>query len=294
MNNHIKNIILTPFNLLYNISPVLCTKLLFRLKLGQKLNLKHPVTFNEKIQWIKLYDKNSLKPQCVDKYTVRKYIRKAGCGELLNELLWKGYHPKDIPFDKLPNKCVIKVTHGQGMNIICKNLSKIDKNAVIKQLEKWLKERYLPCYGEWFYGKVRPRIIVEKFLGEINDEDPADYKIFCFHGEPKLIDVHTQRFINHKRNFYDLDWNLIHNVSIKYPCDETAVIPRPEKLEEMLKYAKILSKPFIHVRVDFYIVDNKVYFGELTFTNGAGFDVVRPKEFDIKLGNYMHLPSHRI
>ena len=105
------------------------------------------------------------------------------------------------------------------------------------------------------------------------------------------IDVHTQRFINHKRNFYDLSWNLIRNVSIKYPCDENAAIPKPEKLEEMLGYARILSKPFIHVRVDFYIVENKVYFGELTFTNGAGFDVVKPYEFDVQLGNYIHLPA---
>ncbi len=291
MNNYIKNIILTPFHILYKVNPVLCTKVLFRLKVKQKLDLKHPITFNQKIQWIKLYDKEPLKPKCVDKYTVRKYIKKTGCEELLNELFWEGYHPEDIPFDKLPDKYVIKVTHGQGMNIICKDTHSLDKKMVIKQLRKWMKEKYLPCYGEWFYGKVRPRVIVEKFLGNSDNEEPTDYKVFCFHGEPKLIDVHTGRFSNHKRNFYDLSWNLIRNVSIKYPCDENAAIPKPEKLEEMLGYARILSKPFIHVRVDFYIVENKVYFGELTFTNGAGFDVVKPYEFDVQLGNYIHLPA---
>lgn len=259
---------------------------------GGELDLRHPITFNQKIQWIKLYDKDPLKPKCVDKYTVRKYIKESGCKELLNELFWQGYNPEDIPFDRLPDKCVIKVTHGQGMNIICKDIHSLNKKAVIKQLRKWIKEKYLPCYGEWFYGKVRPRVIVEKFLGDSNDEEPIDYKVFCFHGEPKLIDVHTGRFTNHKRNFYDLDWNIIHNVSIKYPCDESAAIPKPEKLEEMLEYARILSKPFIHVRVDFYIVENKVYFGELTFSNGAGFDVIKPRKFDIQLGSYIHLPDN--
>lgn len=289
MNNHVKNIILTPFNILYKINPVLCIKLLFRLKLRQKLDLKNPIGFNQKIQWIKLYDKEPLKPKCVDKYTVREYVEKEGCAELLNELLWEGYNPDDIPFDNLPKKCVIKATHGQGMNIICKNLDKLDRQKTIKQLRKWLKEKYLPCYGEWFYGKIKPRIIVEKFLGDEDDMEPTDYKVFCFHGEPKLIDVHTGRFTNHKRNFYDLEWNLLKGVRINYPCDETAAVPKPEKLNEMLEYARILSKPFIHVRVDFYIVKDRIYFGELTFTNGAGFDVIEPREFDVWLGDCIQL-----
>ena len=290
MNNHVKGIILTPFNILYKINPVLCTKIMFRLKIGQRLDLNNPITFNQKLQWIKLYDKEPLKEKCVDKYTVREYVESSGCPELLNELIWEGYEPENIPFDKLPKKCVIKATHGQGMNLICKDSSKLDRNETIKLLKKWLKEKYLPCYGESFYGKVRPRIIIEKFLGDENGAEPADYKIFCFNGEPKMVDVHTGRFTNHKRNFYDLDWNVIKGVSIKYPADENEIVPKPEELELMLMYAKKLSKPFIHVRVDFYIVNHKVYFGELTFTNGAGFDPINPHEFDVQLGSYMTLP----
>ena len=136
MNNYIKNIILTPFHILYKVNPVLCTKVLFRLKVKQKLDLKHPITFNQKIQWIKLYDKEPLKPKCVDKYTVRKYIKKTGCEELLNELFWEGYHPEDIPFDKLPDKYVIKVTHGQGMNIICKDTHSLDGNKTAQKMDE--------------------------------------------------------------------------------------------------------------------------------------------------------------
>lgn len=291
MDNHVKNIILFPFNILFKINPVLCTKIMFRLKLKEKLDLNNPKTFNQKLQWIKLYDKDPLKGRCVDKYTVREFVESVGCRELLNDLIWEGYNPEDIPFDDLPDKFVIKATHGQGMNIICKDKNGLDRKETVKTLKKWLKEKYLPCYGEWFYGQVRPRIIVEKFLGDSNDKEPADYKVFCFNGEPKMIDVHTDRFGEHKRNFYDLDWNVIKGAGIKYPNDYNAIIKKPEELDKLLEYAKKLSAPFIHVRVDFYIVDGSIYFGELTFTNGAGFDPITPEEFDLKMGDWLELPK---
>ena len=293
VNNHIKNIILFPMNVLYKINPVFCTKIMFRLKIGEKLDLNNPVTYNQKLQWIKLYIKDPIIGKCVDKYLVREYVKNAGCEELLNDLLWQGFDPRDIPFDNLPDKFVIKITSGQGMNIICKDKSKLDRCKTVRKLRRWIKEKYLPCYGEWFYGQERPRVIVEKFLGNEKDEEPIDYKVFCFNGEPKLIDVHTGRFTQHKRNFYDLKWNVIRGVGIKYPTDENEIVPCPECLEIMLDYARKLSEPFVHVRVDFYIVDNRVYFGELTFTNGAGFDPVYPREFDELLGSYIVLSNKK-
>ncbi len=284
MNKRLKNIILLPFNILYKINPKLELKLLFRLKMGYRLDLENPKTFNEKLQWIKLYDKNEDKPRCADKYTVRKYIEDKGCSELLNKLIWHGDNPEDIPFDELPDRFVIKVTHGQGMNIICKNKDGLDRKKTIKILKKWMKTKYLPCYGEWFYGVIPPSIIVEEFLSE-GGEVPKDYKIFCFHGEPKLIDIHLDRFTGHKRNIYDLNWNVIRGAEIKYPSDTECVVERPNNLDELLEYSRKLSKDFIHVRVDFYIVDGKIYFGEMTFTNGAGLDAVRPREFDEWLGS---------
>lgn len=284
MNKRLKNIILFPFNIFYKINPKLELQVLFRLKMGYRLDLKNPKTFNEKLQWIKLFDKNEDKPRCADKYTVRKYVEEKGCGELLNTLLWHGDNPEDIPFDELPEQFVIKVTHGQGMNIICKDKDGLDRKETVKILKKWLKTKYLPCYGEWFYGVIPPSIVVEKFLSE-DGEVPKDYKIFCFHGEPKIIDVHLDRFTGHKRNIYDLNWNVIRGAEMKYPSDTECVVEKPDNLDELMEYSRKLSKDFIHVRVDFYIVDGKIYFGEMTFTNGAGLDAVRPHEFDEWLGS---------
>jgi hypothetical protein len=288
MNNTVKNVILAPMNILYKFSPTITLKILYRLKTGQKLNLESPRTFKEKLQWIKLYYKNDLLPICVDKYEVRQFIKACGCENILNKLLWDGFNAKDIPFKDLPQKFVIKVTHGQGFNIVCKDKNQLNIPKTIKKLNRWLKVKYLPCYGEWFYGIVKPRIIIEEFLNDGKNETPNDYKIYCFNGNPKMINAHVDRFTNHKSNLYDINWNVINNVSFKY-LDSNLFIEKPKELDEMLEYAKKLSSKFIHVRVDFYIVNSKIYFGELTFTDGAGFDEIGPREFDEMLGDWMIL-----
>lgn len=214
MNNLTKNIILTPMNILYKISPKIDLEILFRLKMGYKLDLNNPTTYNEKLQWIKLYDKNELMPKCCDKYTVREYVKSCGCDEILNELIWQGFDPEEIPFDTLPNKFVIKVTHGSTFNIICKNKAELDVFKTISLLKKWLKAKFLPCYGEWFYGVERPRIIVEKYLEDKSTRSLFDYKFFCFHGEPKLIYVDTWKDNNHAINVYDTNFNLLPNVKL--------------------------------------------------------------------------------
>jgi len=289
MNNLVKNVILTPLNILYQYSPKNAIQIMFYLKTGQRLNLKNPSLFNEKLQWIKLYDKNELMPICVDKYEVRQYIKDCGCEEILNHLLWEGFQAEEIPFEKLPERFVIKVTHGQGFNIICKDKKDLNIPKTIKKLKRWLHAKYLPCYGEWFYGKVKPRIIIEDFLGSGQEDTPNDYKVFCFHGNPKIIDVHVDRFTHHRRNIYNLEWNRIENVILKYPNDRNLSVEKPKVLEQLLTYARKLSEQFMHVRVDFYIIDSKIYFGELTFTNGAGFDSISPKEFDEIMGSWIDL-----
>ena len=152
MDNLKKNVILTPFNILYKFSPKLTLEILFRLKLGYPLNLDDPQTYNAKLQWIKLYDHNPLMPKCCDKYAVREYIESKGYGNLLNKLICQGFDPAQIPFDELPDRFVIKVTHGSTFNIICTDKSKLDREDVIKKCRKWLKAKFLPCYGEWSYG----------------------------------------------------------------------------------------------------------------------------------------------
>lgn len=281
MTTKAKNIILCPLNLLYRISPSATLKILFRLKNKYPLNLKNPTTYNEKLQWVKLNYNHPLLTKLVDKYTVREYIEKKA-PELLNELLWQGFDANDIPWDFLPDKFVIKTTHGSGFNIICYDKGKLNKEQCVKKLNGWLKEKFLRCYGEWFYGVEKPRIIIEKFLDAGEGQVPEDYKIFCFNGEPHYIIVDTDRFVEHKRNVYDLKWNFKEGVTLNFPNDKP--IAKPEKLDELIKYAKILSEGFPHVRVDLYLVKGKVYFGEMTFTNGAGFDKIQPRDFDVELG----------
>lgn len=293
MDNLKKNVILAPFNLLYKISPKLDLKILFRLKLGYKLNLKNPRTYNEKLQWIKLYDKNPLMTKCCDKYAVREYIEQKGYGYILNNLLWKGFQPEDIPFDELPDKFVIKVTHGSTFNIICEDKTNLDRKDVIKKCNKWLKAKFLPCYGEWFYGIEKPRVIIEEYLEGDNGLPLFDYKFFCFNGIPKMIYVDTWKDGMHAINAYDADFNLLEGIELGYPNDVETKVEIPNALNEMKEIAKELSGDFLHVRVDFYYTHGKIYFGELTFTKGAGFGKIKPFEYDVKMGDWLKLPIEK-
>jgi len=290
MNNKLKKIIVLPMNILYKINPKLETKIMFLIKNRYRLHLNKPVTLNEKIQWIKFYDRNKLMPLCADKYTVRKYVEDCGCKEILNHLLWEGRNPDEIPFEQLPNQFVIKVTHGSGFNIICRDKSELHTDKVKKQLHKWLKEKYIICYGEWFYGVVKPRIIIEEYLGGSDGKAPYDYKIYCFNGKAKLFQIHIGRFEQHRMKIYDLEWNDIEHVTMKYPNDSQLMFEKPPEINKLIEYAERLSNPFHHARVDFYIVDGKIYFGEITFTDGAGFDRITPYSFDVKLGSYLTIP----
>lgn len=288
MNNRTKNIILMPMNLLYKINPGLNLKILYRLKTGRKLNLKNPKTYSEKLQWLKLNYKNELLPICADKYKVRQFVGECGCENLLIKVLWEGYDPYDIPFGDLPDKFVIKVTHGSGFNIICKDKKQLDILQTIKMLKRWLKEKYIPCYGEWFYGLIKPKIMIEEYLEDANGYSPIDYKIYCFHGEPKYIIAHVDRFTNHRSNIYDLDWNPI-KITMK-EIDNNLIVKKPKELEQLLDYAKMLSEKFIHARVDLYILNSNIYFGELTFTSDAGFVTITPIEMEEKIGEFIKLP----
>ena len=288
MNNLVKNVMLLPFNLLYKVSPEADLKVLFLLKQHYALDLKNPKTYNEKLQWIKLYDKNQLMPKCCDKYTVREYVKQQGCEEILNYLIWQGFDPEKIPFSKLPKKYVVKVTHGSTFNIIQNGKNQITQKEIINKCRKWLKAKFLPCYGEWFYGIERQRVIVENFIESADDIQLRDYKVYCFHGEPKIIRVDTDRFTKHRTDIFDCNWKHIPNEGLGFPTSGRE-IEKPGCLHELLEYARKLSNPFIHARVDFYIVRDKIYFGEITFTSGAGFDRFSSYDFDLMLGNYLKL-----
>ena len=288
-----KNAALAPFNLLYRVSPEACLKVLFRLKQGYSLNLEAPRTFSEKVQWIKLNDRNSLMPCCADKYEVRGYVKERGCGRYLNELLWHGSDPAQIPFDELPERYVIKATHGSTFNAINDGSVPINRERTVAQLKKWLATDFLPCYGEWFYGRrggVEPSVVVERYLEGDPKRGLDDYKVFVMNGRARLVLVCTGRSNgSHCEDIYDLDWNRMVGVDMGEPTSGLN-IPRPSCLDEMVEAAETLAEPFALARVDFFLGEASPIFGEITFTSGSGFDRYHPRAFDVEMGDMLHLP----
>ena len=197
---------------------------------------------------------------------------------------------EDINFEKLPNKFVIKCNHGSGFNIIVKKKWRLNLSKIKAIVEKWMSINYAFNFGlELQYRDIKPKIIIEKFLDD-NTGELRDYKITCFNGKPHFIWIDCDRHSNHKRNLYDLNWNQLHyKVNTKY-----STFPSPKKpkcLEKLLELASILSKNFIYVRVDFYIVKGKIYFGEMTFSSSSGTEEITPKKFEKELSSLIILPK---
>ncbi len=282
-----KKILLKLFNLLPDKAFL---KLKFRLKMGKKLNLKNPQTFNEKLQWLKLYDRKPEYIMMVDKAAVKDYVaEKIGAEYVIPTL---GIYEKfdDIDFNALPNQFVIKCTHDSGGLVICKDKSKLNTRKAREKINKALNQNFYYHSREWPYKTVEPRIIVEEFLEDGSVNDLNDYKIFNFNGEPKFIQVDMDRFTDHKKNIYTTDWELC-EFSFNYPCDPKKKVEKPENLDEMLKISRMLSKDIPYVRTDFYLVRGEIYFGEITFFPASGFGNFSPEEYDKKLGDLIKLPK---
>lgn len=296
MNTRVKNLLLTPFNLLYKVNPKLTIQLLYRLKQKKKLDLENPKSYLEKLNWLKIYDRNPLMPICADKYRVRGYIEQQGFGQYLPKLLWHGDNPEDIPIDTLPDQFVIKVSTGSGYNIFCHGKAEFDWKKAKAKLRRWMKGSYLPCYGEWMYASVKPTIIVEEMLSDGVHQVPEDYKIFTFNDPEHCIGciaVDIGRFVDHRRNFYDKDWNFLSDVYINFEHENGKAIKKPACLDELCAIAEKLSEPFVHVRVDFYVIGDRFYIGEMTFFNGAGFSYICPESFNLEMGSWMKLPEKK-
>lgn len=251
-------------------------------------NLDNPKTYNEKLLWLKLHYFDPVAVQCADKYLVREYVEKHIGSRYLNELLGVYESVDDIEIDTLPNQFVLKVTHGSGFNIICHDKASLNWNVSKVKLRRWLKKDYYWYNREWVYKGIKPKIISEKYLVDDGSTDLKDYKIFCFHGEPRLIQVDFDRFSSHKRNLYDLGWNLL-DISIQFPNDPNEKISRPVDMDLMLELAAKLSKPFPHVRVDFYHTGSQVIFGEMTFFHGSGSEIFSSYEFALQMGSWLDL-----
>lgn len=269
-------------------------KIKFRLIMDKKLDLKNPKTFNEKMQWLKLYDRKPEYTQMVDKYEVRKYIGEVIGKEYLIPLLGVYDNFEAIEFDKLPNKFVLKPNHTSGNVFICKDKSKIDYKKLKKEVNRWLKREYYWLHREWPYKNIKPRIICEKYMVDESGTELKDYKFMCFNGQVKCIFVCTNRTSPTGLNIdiYDVAWNLMPFGRPNQPGTGVK-IPKPKNFDKMIKYAEKLAENIPFIRVDFYETDGQLFFGELTFYPGAGFEEFSPEFYDSILGGWITLPGNK-
>lgn len=268
-------------------------KYLYYKRTNNKINLANPQTFNEKLQWLKLYDRNPEYTKMVDKYEAKKYVADIIGEEYIIPTLgvWKKF--EDIDFNKLPNQFVLKCTHDSGGLVICKDKTKLNIEEAKKKINKSLKRNYYYSGREWPYKNVKPRIIAERYMLTNEQKELIDYKFFCFNGKVQTILVCSNRKGNFKNtNFYDINWSLQAFTREKHE-NSKEIIEKPENLDKMIKIAEKLSKDIPFVRVDLYEIGGKVYFGELTFYPSSGFEGFEPEEWDRKLGEMIELPKEK-
>jgi hypothetical protein len=258
---------------------------------GRELNLSHPQSYTEKLQWLKLNDRKPEYTVMVDKCDVKEYVKNIIGEQYIIPTLDVWNDARSINFEQLPKQFVLKCTHDSSGLVICKDKNKLDFETSRKNLEKALKKNYYYCFREWPYKDVRPRIIAEKYMEDEETGTLKDYKILCFNGEPKLIELHSERFTsNHTQDFYDVSWNKL---SISQYGENTSdkVEEKPRLLSEMLRLSKVLAEGIPHIRVDWYIVDERLYFGELTFYDSSGFSKFDDSKDDELLGSWLDLPK---
>ena len=258
---------------------------------GKTLDLKNPRTFNEKLQWLKLYDRNPLYYRLVDKYEVKKYVANIIGDEYVIPTygVWDSF--ESIPFDEFPNQFVLKCTHDSGGLVICQDKDRFDKKKAKLKIEKCLSRNYYLIGREWPYKDIKPRIIAEKYMVDHSTQELRDYKFFCFNGVAKCFKVDYDRFKDHHANYYSTEGNLLLLGEKDYPPDPDREIKLPDSVPLMKELAEKLSKEVPFLRADFYDVDERVYFGELTFYPASGFGEFMYEGNDELLGSWLILPE---
>lgn len=269
---------------------------MYYLRTGRRLDLDNPRTFNEKLQWLKIYNRHDHQTQRVDKLAVKSIVADIIGKQYIIPTLGVWESAKDIDFDKLPDRFVLKTTHGWGGNgiIICKDKSRLDRDKAIKTLSRAMHRRNYAKLREWPYKGIHPMIIAEEYIGTESEPEPADYKIFCFGGKARYVMMCCGRVLGGRKPrfyFFDRDWQFkpFNKVDADLPADFT--LPRPEKLDEMLAIADRLAQGEPHVRVDLYYVEGKVYFSEITYFNASGYDKDISTETDLYFGSLLQLPE---
>ena len=269
-------------------------KILYRLRMGRRLNLKDPKRFSEKLQWLKLYNRKPEYTKMVDKITAKDYVANIIGEEYIIPTIGTWHHFDEIDFDSLPNKFVLKTNHGGGgcSVVLCKDKTTFDKKNAKEILERSIRERSIyPLLREWPFKNVEPMILAEQLLEDNGEHGLMDYKVFCCNGEPRMVKVNYDVSTDYHVSWYDLDWNKIEGTTIFDPVDNNVTIDKPEELDHLLELARKLSKGIPYLRVDFYCTNGILKFGELTFFPGSGFERFNPDSFDEEIGSWIRLPD---
>ena len=270
-----------------------CLSLVYRGAYGRKLNLDNPTRYSEKLQWIKLYDRCPLYSKLVDKYEVKSYVSERIGEEYIIPTLgvWNSFD--DISFENLPEQFVLKCTHDSGGLVICTDKKQLNIDNARTKINKSLKTNYYKLFREWPYKNVTPRIVAEKFMVDNATGELRDYKFYCFNGVVRALGIYSDRGAGKttKADYFDRDFNWL---DLKWGYEHA--IERPEKpslYDKMIEIAESLSQGFPEVRVDLYLCNNRVYFGELTFFHNAGFCSIHPESWEKTLGGWIKLPREK-
>ena len=263
-------------------------KKIYAEKFDKELDLVNPKTFSEKLIWLKIYDRTSLHTLCADKLAVREYVKEKIGEEYLIPLVFSTKNVNDLTPENLPNfPIIIKTNHDSGSTQIIRDKKNIDWSLIHDRFKKSLTVNYYFYWREWQYKNISPCIIIEKLLLQENGSVPYDYKLHCFGGKVTYIQVHMDRETKHTRSFYDVNWNLL---NIEDPYNKEKQSPPPHQLSKMIKLAQRLSSPFTYVRIDFYELDRKIYFGEFTFHPEGGYRKFTPEKWNLIFGKQLQLP----
>jgi hypothetical protein len=268
---------------------------LYKLSRGKALNLDDPQTFDEKLWYLKLHNHDPLLTVCSDKYRVREYVEQCGLGHILNELYGVYDDARNIDFRALPSPCFLKCNHTSGYNFIYDRNKTFGRQSFIREFNFMLKQNYYWNSREWNYKNIEPRIVAERVLRDKEGNLPLDYKFLCFGGEPKLlfldINVCSEDGSHNRityRNIYDMTFSP---VAMRETREHKNIdsIQKPQRFDDMVKYAAILSEPFPHCRIDLFNVDGKIYFGEITFYHGGCCNDIQPPEWDLQIGSWIDI-----
>lgn len=257
---------------------------------GERLNLKKPITFSEKLQWLKLNDRKEEYTLMVDKHAVKEYVASKIGKQFIVPTIAVWHSIEEIDFDILPDKFVLKWNHDSGSIVICKDKSSLDKHQAINKLKRGSKKNGYWFGREWPYKNVNPCIIAEELLEDETQTDLTDYKFYCFNGEPKYCQVIRDRSTNQTVDFYDMEWVCQPFTGLGL-CLTGLSVEKPNRLDEMLEICRSLSEGLAFSRIDLYLVNDNIYFGEITFYPASGFDKFYPEEWNKKMGNLLILPS---